>query len=145
MWLYRTGNDSRAPIILYDYHPSRNGDNAVAYLRGFKGYVHSDGYTGYNKLDGITRCGCWAHLRRKFVEAIPDKRAADASPTSAEIERDCCNRLFKVEESLKDLTPEERYRKRLELEKPLLESFGRWLESLNVLKGSSLGKLLPMP
>ena len=140
MWLYRTGNDGKAPIILYDYQPSRSGENAASYLKDFKGYVHSDGYSGYNKLDGITRCGCWAHLRRKFVEAIPDKKAADAPLTSAEIGRDYCNQLFKVEESLKDLTPEERFCKRLELEKPILEAFWCWLESLNVLKGSALGK-----
>ena len=140
MWLYRTGNDGKAPVILYDYQPSRSGDNAASYLKDFKGYVHSDGYSGYNKLDGITRCGCWAHLRRKFVEAIPDKKAADAPLTSAEIGRDYCNQLFKVEESLKNLTPEERFCKRLELEKPILEAFWCWLESLNVLKGSALGK-----
>ena len=140
MWLYRTGNDGKVPIILYDYQPSRSGDNAASYLKGFKGYIHSDGYSGYNKLDGITRCGCWAHLRRKFVEAIPDKKAADSPLTSAEIGRDYCNQLFKVEESLKDLTPEERFCKRLELEKPILEAFWCWLESLNVLKGSALGK-----
>ena len=140
MWLYRTGNDGKAPIILYDYQPSRSGDNAASYLKDFKGYVHSDGYSGYNKLDGITRCGCWAHLRRKFVEAIPDKKAADAPHTSAEIGRDYCNQLFKVEESLKDLTPEDRFCKRLELEKPILEAFWCWLDSLNVLKGSALGK-----
>jgi len=140
MWLYRTGNDGKAPIILYDYQPSRSGDNAASYLKDFKGYVHSDGYSGYNKLDGIIRCGCWAHLRRKFVEAIPDKKAPDAPLTSAEIGRDYCNQLFKVEESLKDLTPEERFCKRLELEKPILEAFWCWLESLNALKGSALGK-----
>lgn len=140
MWLYRTGNDGKAPIILYDYQPSRSGDNAASYLKDFKGYVHSDGYFGYNKLDGITRCGCWAHLRRKFVEAIPDKKAVDAPLTSAEIGRDFCNQLFKVEESLKDLTPKERFCKRLELEKPILEAFWCWLESLTVLKGSALGK-----
>lgn len=140
MWLYRTGNDGKAPIILYDYQPSRSGDNAASYLKDFKGYVHSDGYSGYNKLDGITRCGCWAHLRRKFVEAIPDKKAVDAPLTSAEIGRDFCNQLFKVEERLKDLTPKERFCKRLELEKPILEAFWCWLESLTVLKGSALGK-----
>ena len=140
MWLYRTGNDGKAPIILYDYQPSRSGDNTASYLKDFKGYVHSDGYSGYNKLDGITRCGCWTHLRRKFVEAIPDKKAVDAPLTSAEIGRDFCNQLFKVEESLKDLTPKERFCKRLELEKPILEAFWCWLESLTVLKGSALGK-----
>nr|WP_288701459.1 transposase [uncultured Blautia sp.] len=39
----------------------------------FKGYVYSDGYSVYKKLSDITRCGCRAHLRRKFVETIPSK------------------------------------------------------------------------
>ena len=140
MWLYRTGNDNKSPIILYDYQPSRNGDHAVTFLKDFKGYVHSDGYSGYNKLSNITRCGCRAHLRRKFVEAIQNKKDANAPLTSAKIGRDYCNQLFKIEESLKDLSPEERKRKRLELEKPVLDAFWCWLESLNVLKGSALGK-----
>ncbi len=140
MWLYRTGNDDKPPVILYDYQPSRNGDHAVTFLKDFKGYVHSDGYSGYNKLTNVTRCGCWAHLRRKFVEAIPSKKDVSALLTSAEIGRDYCNQLFKIEESLKDLSSEERKQKRLELEKPVLEAFWCWLESLNVLKGSALGK-----
>ena len=140
MWLYCTGNDGKEPIILYDYQPSRNGDNAVNFLKNFKGYVHSDGYSGYNKLSGITRCGCWAHLRRKFVEAIPTKKAEGASLTQAEIGRDYCNQLFKIEEGLKDLSSEERLSKRHELEKPVLEVFWCWLNNLNYLKGSALGK-----
>ena len=140
MWLYRTGNDGRAPVILYDYQPSRNGDHAVTYLKDFKGYVHSDGYSGYNKLDGIVRCGCWAHLRRKFVEAIPQKKAEGAPLTAAETGRDYCNRLFKLEDELKDLTPAERKHKRLELEQPVLEAFWCWLDTLEPLKGSALGK-----
>lgn len=140
MWLYRSGNDKKAPVVLYDYQPSRNGDHAAAYLKDFKGYVHSDGYSGYNKLDGITRCGCWAHLRRKFVEAIPQKKAEGAPLTAAEIGRDYCNRLFKLEEELKTLSPEERKCKRLELEIPVLEAFWCWLDMLEPLKGSALGK-----
>jgi len=140
MWLYRTGNDGKPPVILYDYQPSRNGDNAVEYLKTFKGYVHSDGYSGYNKLTSITRCGCWAHLRRKFVEAIPQKKAEGSPPTDAETGRDYCNRLFKIEEDLAELSPEDRYLQRLELEKPVLEAFWRWLENVKVLKGSALGK-----
>lgn len=140
MWLYRTGNDDKEPVILYDYQPSRNGDHAATFLKDFKGYVHSDGYSGYNKLSDIIRCGCWAHLRRKFVEAVPGKKAIDTPLTNAEIGRDYCNQLFKMEEALKDFTPEERYHKRLELEKPVLEAFWCWLENLNVLNGSALGK-----
>lgn len=139
MWLYRTGNDNKHPVILYDYQSSRNGDHAVTFLKDFNGYVHSDGYSGYNKLTDIIRCGCWAHLRRKFVEAIPTKKSSD-SLTNAEIGRDYCDKLFQVEATLKDLTPEERFTKRLELEKPILEAFWCWLENLNVLKGSVLAK-----
>lgn len=140
MWLYRTGDDGKHPIILYDYQPSRNGDHAVTYLKDFKGYVHSDGYSGYNKLEGIIRCGCWAHLRRKFVEAIPTKKDPNGPPTSAEIGRQYCDKLFSIEDSLKNLSAKERYSKRLELEKPVLEAFWCWLDSLTTLKGSALGK-----
>lgn len=140
MWLYRTGNDGKPPVILYDYQPSRNGDHAVTYLKDFKGYVHSDGYSGYNKLDGITRCGCWAHLRRKFVEAIPSKKAEGSPPTAAETGRDYCDRLFHLEETLKALSPEERKIKRLELEKPVLDAFWCWFDTLEPLKGSALDK-----
>lgn len=140
MWLYRTGDDGSPPVILYDYQPSRNGDNAAGYLQTFKGYVHSDGYSGYNKLTNITRCGCWAHLRRKFVEAIPQRKADGSPPTSAETGRDYCDRLFKIEESLSGLSPEDRYLQRLELERPVLDAFWCWLENVKVLKGSALGK-----
>lgn len=139
MWLYRTGTDDEKPVILYDYQPSRNGDHAVTFLKDFKGYVHSDGYSGYNKLTGITRCGCWAHLRRKFIEAIPQKKGTETL-TNAEIGRNYCDQLFMIERDLKDLSPEERRIKRLELEKPVLGAFWCWLENLNVLKGSALGK-----
>ena len=140
MWLYRTGDDDKPPVILYDYQPSRNGDHAVVFLKDFKGFVHSDGYSGYNKLTGITRCGCWAHLRRKFIEAIPKKTGTDEPLTNAEIGRDYCNQLFEIERDLKHLSPAERRLKRLELEKPILEAFWCWLENLNVLNGSALGK-----
>lgn len=140
MWLYLTGNDGKHPIVLYDYQTSRNGDHAVEYLKGFKGYVHTDGFAGYNKLQNIIRCGCWAHLRRKFVEAAPTKKQAGALLTSAEIGIQYCDRLFEIEKSLKDLTAKERYEQRLEREKPVLEAFWCWLDSVVALNGSALGK-----
>lgn len=142
MWLYKTGNDGKPSIIIYDYQPSRNGDHAVKFLKDFRGYVHCDGYSGYNKLSDITRCGCWAHLRRKFIEAIPSQKVKDAPLTHAEIGRDYCNRLFYIEDSLKNLTYKERYYKRPELEKPVLEAFWSWIDSITALKGSALGKAI---
>lgn len=46
----RTGNDGKAPVILYDYQPSRNGDHAAEFLRDFNGYIHSDGYPNTTSL-----------------------------------------------------------------------------------------------
>lgn len=62
--------------------------------------------------------------------------------TSAEIGKDYCNQLFKVEEGLIDLSSKERFCKHFELEKPVLEAFWCWLEQLNYLKGSALGKVV---
>lgn len=139
MWVYKTGNDGKEPIVIYDYNPSRKGDCAANFLKDFKGFIHTDGFSGYNKLTSVTRCGCWAHARRKFVDAIPDKASGNPK-TNAEIGRDYCNELFKIEEALKDLTPEERFSKRLELAKPLLDEFWNWLDGINVLPGSAIGK-----
>ena len=88
----------------------------------------------------ITRCGCWAHLRRKFVEAIPKGKASGTGGTNAEVGRDYCDRLFAIEDELKDLSPEDRYTQRLEREKPVLEAFWSWLDTVTVLRGSKLAK-----
>jgi transposase len=140
MWLYRSGADEKSPIVLYDYKPSRSGNNAADYLKEFHGYLHTDGFAGYEKVEGVTRCGCWAHLRRYFVDAIPDKKAAGAPRTNAEIGRDYCNELFEIEKALTSLSSDKRKSERLRLEKPVLEAFWCWLDSLTPLKGSRLGK-----
>ena len=75
MWIYLTGDDGGPGIVLYDYHPGRSGEYAKEFLKGFIGYVHCDGYSGYNTPEDIIRVGCYAHLRRKFFDAIPAKKA----------------------------------------------------------------------
>ena len=132
MWLYCTGNDGRPPIVLYDYKTSRSGDNAKAFLEGFHGYLHTDGYAGYNKIPHVTRCGCWAHLRRKFV-------AQESScPSSAQIGRDYCNQFFAAEKEIQNLSSEQRQEQRLAVERPMLRAFWCWLDELStqLLAGS---------
>lgn len=68
MWLYRTSGDAEHPIVLYEYQPSRKAENAEAFLKGFTGWLR---YSGYHRLpENIRVVGCWAHLRRKFDEAV---------------------------------------------------------------------------
>ncbi len=71
MWLYRTSGDAAHPIVLYEYQPDRKAARPQTFLKDFKGYLHADGYDGYHKLtEHITVVGCWAHVRRKFDEAL---------------------------------------------------------------------------
>ncbi len=71
MWLYCTSGDTDKPIVLYEYQPGRGGIHPETFLNGFKGYLHTDGYAGYYNLpEEITVVGCWAHVRRKFDEAM---------------------------------------------------------------------------
>lgn len=142
MWLYRSGNDGGPPIVLYDYQPSRSGKNAADYLEGFRGFLHTDAYSGYEKVKDVTRCCCWAHVRRYFVEAIPDKKAPDTPRSAAEIGRDYCNQLFEIEKTLAEIPPDKRKEERLRLERPVLEAFWCWLGTLAPLKGSHLGKAI---
>ena len=78
MWLYRTAADTAKAIILYDYQEGRSGDYAKKYLAGFKGYLHTDGWGGYHKLEdqGVTLCGCWAHYPRNMIIREESLKAA---------------------------------------------------------------------
>ena len=71
LWLYRSGEDGLPPLILYQYTETRARYNPVEFLKGFKGYLMTDGYQGYNNLPDIVRESCWAHIRRYFCDAIP--------------------------------------------------------------------------
>ena len=70
MWVFRGGPPGRI-AFLYQYHPTRSGNAAQNFLKGYQGVVQTDGYTGYNFLDhasDIYHIGCLAHVRRKFTD-----------------------------------------------------------------------------
>lgn len=130
MWVYSTGQYCEHPIRIFEYQPGRSGHYPQKFLKGFKGYLHTDAYTGYKKVPEVTRCFCWAHLRRKFVDALAqESNHPEATIPSQGIE--FCNRLFAIEKTLQDLSGEERKAKRLEQEKPVLEAFWSWVDSAN--------------
>ena len=43
-------------------------------MKGFGGTIITDGYYGYNHIDGVTNAYCWAHARRKYVDALEENR-----------------------------------------------------------------------
>lgn len=137
MWVYTSGN-SKTPVVLFEYQPTRSGQHAKRFLEGFSGYLQTDGYTGYNAVPDVIHCGCWAHQRRKYEEALP--KGTDLKESKAAIGLEYCNKLFDLEEQWSELTNEKRYEKRLEQSKPVLDAYWTWVSSLNVLQGSNLGK-----
>jgi transposase len=137
MWVYTSGR-SPTPTVLYEYQPTRSGQHARRFLEGFKGYLQTDGYSGYNAVPDVIHCGCWAHLRRKFEEALP--KGADIVGSKAAVGFDYCNRLFDLEREWKELSADERYQKRLQQSKPILDEFWKWLSSFDSLQNSNLGK-----
>ena len=46
MWLFHSGEDGLPEIILYEYTETRARYNAEAFLKGFSGYLMTDGYQG---------------------------------------------------------------------------------------------------
>lgn len=141
IWLYRTGGDAEHPIVLYEYQPDRKAKHPEAFLQGFQGYLHADGYEGYHKLpDGITVVGCWAHLRRKFDEALKVLPEDGRKNSLALVGKRYCDRLTQLERDFAALSPEERQETRMEASKPVLEAFFSWAESCGALPKSPMGK-----
>ena len=144
MWLYASGRDSKQ-IFLYEYQASRASKHPKEFLKRFEGYLQTDGYPGYNEVSDVIQVGCFAHARRGFTDALKAlPKDSTITKTNAQEGADFCNKLFKIEKVLTDLSPEERYNKRLEQSKPVLEAFLYWLESKEkqVLPKSALGKAI---
>ncbi|WP_245837402.1 IS66 family transposase [Virgibacillus phasianinus] len=144
IWMYRTGREG-PPIIMYDYQQTRASKHPRRFLENFHGYLHVDGYAGYNGIADVTLVGCWAHARRKFTEAL--KALPESASTSAVKGKEglaFCNQLFQIERDLKDVSPVERYEQRLERSQPVLEAFSAWLreQTPRVLPKSALGQAI---
>lgn len=142
MWLYRSGRYGPG-IVLYEYQPSRARGHPEEFLKEFKGYLTTDGYAAYNGLPGVTNVGCFAHCRRKFDEAIKAGGGKKKNPKALE-GLNFCNRLFRIEQELKGITPEKRYEERLLQSKPVLEAFLEWLHKTKeeTLPQTHLGKAI---
>ncbi len=150
MWLYFIEKKNDHSNILFEYRPTRNGDHASKFLGDYHGYLVCDGYDGYNKLKNAIRCGCWAHVRRRFVDALPsDKELLSASAAAKGVEY--CNKLFLLERKYngedekgnrisEPLTPDQRHIERQTHSKKVVDEFFAWAEGLTVSGGTKIAK-----
>ena len=128
MWVYSSAKRADIQLRCFEYQESRSGKWAQTFLEGFKGVLITDGYSGYNKVQDAKRAGCWAHMRRKWLEAMPE--GADAKTCKAAQGYEFCNRLFELERQFEGLTAEERLIQRKEKSGPVLEAYWKWLYTI---------------
>ena len=144
MWV-GVGGPPGKPVVIYDYDPSRSGAVPARLLQDYKGYLMTDGYEGYNKLvatEQITHLVCWAHVRRKFVEAT--RVQAKGKKGLADEAVALIGKLYGVERKYKDATDDERYLARQAMSEPILAELRAWLDKTRptVTPKSALGTAL---
>jgi transposase len=127
MWCYRGGGDK--PSIVYDYQETRGGYHAQQFLAGFKGYLQSDAYSGYNWVEdnqNMTPVGCHAHARRPFAELAKLSKDTGLAVEAVRFYR----KLYAVEKTAREnhLLADARYQLRQEKSKPVLDAFKIWLD-----------------
>ena len=123
----------------YEFTDSRKRDGPARVFKDFTGCLQADAYGGYDQLffpGGATEVACWAHVRRKFLDAeVTD-------PTLAKEAIDRIRVLFQIEEAAKDLGDVARAELRHARAQPLVEEFHAWLALAETqsLPKSPLGK-----
>ena len=75
MWVYSTTKWAQHQIRYFKHECGRSSDYPLKFLKGFEGYLHTDGYTGYDKTvresrGKIIRCECLVHARRHFADIL---------------------------------------------------------------------------
>ena len=111
MWV-RVAGPPRQRIILFDYDASRSSEVAARLLEGAHGVVQSDGYGAYDQVakhHGLVHCGCIAHARRKFFEAIkalPKKEQKSATAAHEGVRR--IDELYRIERESSALSDADR-------------------------------------
>jgi transposase len=135
MWVFCGGPADR-PAVLYRYQPTRSGKVALNFLDDYSGYIQSDDFSGYDHLgrkNNIVHLGCWAHVRRKFVDVVKARKKQRGKKATAKTLADeaieYIGRLYHIEKQarIQEMTADQRYQLRQQQAKPVLDQFEKWL------------------
>lgn len=145
MWVLSSTKESTVPAVLFHYSPSRSGDIPKQQLENFEGALMVDGYEGYQAVcteQNLIRLGCWAHARRKFVDAKreqPKGKIGKADQALSFIQK-----LYNIERASKDKSSDERLNIRQTQSKDVIDKFKKWLDKsqTSTPPKSSLGKAI---
>jgi transposase len=142
MWV-QTGGPPDRPVVLFDYTTSRAQEIPLRLLAGYRGYLMTDDYAGYNAVaaqSGVERLACLAHARRKFIEA--QKVQPKGKTGRADVALSLINKLYGIERDFKEASAEQRHQGRQQHSLPILAQLKAWLEKTQpqVTAQNALGK-----
>ena len=144
MWV-RKGGPLEAPVVLFNYDPSRSGQVPKDLLEEYKGWLQTDAYKGYLAVGSrpdVHHLGCWAHVRRRFVDAVK----AGGNKAKASYAVKLIGKLYRIEKRLRESKADanERLKVRQQEVPPVLAKLRDWMSDLvpKVVPSSTLGKAL---
>ncbi|MDP3642566.1 MAG: IS66 family transposase [Bacteroidota bacterium] len=113
--------------VLFEYYKSRSTKGPIDDLSTFKGYIQTDGYSGYTylaSLQGITHLSCWAHARRYFDKALGNDRER-ASHVMKLIQL-----LYAIEALAREseMSHQQRHALRLDKSLPIINEIGQYIQ-----------------
>ena len=131
MWAYvrdeHGWSGSAPPAAHYRFSTDRKGEHPADHLAGYRGFMHADGYAGFNRLydtGQITEVACMAHIRRKFVDVQTVSGSAIAQEAVERIAR-----LYAIEKAIRGKPPDERAAVRQARSRPMFEDLDAWLQT----------------
>lgn len=117
MWVYV--GDAAHAYNVFHFTLNRGRDGPKYFLRDYKQVLLADAYGGYDGVvagNEITRAGCWAHARRKVINA------EKVAPQIAREAVDLIDTLFRVERQARNLSVQERLALRQAQSVPILDA-----------------------
>ncbi len=140
LWAYvrdeRPWSGDGQPASWYQFSPDRKGTRPNKHLSQYEGFMHADGYAGFNDLyrtGRITEVACMAHVRRKFVDIHKSQGSAIAEGAIKRIAR-----LYGIEKEVRGQPPDDRWKARQSQSKPQFDDLEVWLHAqLTRISGKS--------
>jgi transposase len=124
------------PAAWYQFSPDRKGVRPREHLAAYEGFMHADGYAGFNDLyrtGKVTEVACMAHIRRKFVDVHKSQGSAIAEEAIKRIAN-----LYGIEKEVRGQPPDVRMQARLSKSKPIFDDLEAWLHAqLTRISGKS--------
>ncbi len=131
IWTYvrdeRPWRGADPPAAWYQFTVDRKGEHPTRHLAGYKGWMHADGYAGFNELyrsGGVDEVACMAHIRRKFTDVFQSEGSIIAEEAIKRIAG-----LYVVEKDARGRLPIERVQLRQARAKPIFDALEAWLQT----------------